>query len=135
MSKKKGSRAERELFHMLWDLNWAVVRSAGSGSSQMPSPDLIASNGKRSLAIECKSIKATKQYFPLDEIQQLSEFSKMFGAEPWIGVRFDNEGWYFVHLDNVPPTKGDSFGISLDFAIKNGLKFEELIGQYKQERL
>ena len=135
MSIQKGSRDERELFDMLWEKSWAVVRSAGSGSTQKPSPDLIASNGKRTVAIECKAIKASRKYFPKEEVSQLTEFSMGFGAEPWIGMRFDKLGWFFIHIDDIPESKGDSYTISLDFAKKHGLKFEELIGEYRQKRL
>lgn len=135
MSKKKGTRAERELFHLLWESQWAVVRSAGSGSTQKPSPDLITSNGKRILAIECKSIKTLKKYFCQEEILQLNKFSKGFGAEPWIGIRFDKKGWFFVPLNKLPQSKGQSFSISWDFAQKQGISFEELIGKYSQIKL
>lgn len=127
MSKAKGSKAERELFRMLWDNGWSVVRSAGSGCSQLPSPDLIAGNTKRFIAIECKSIKDDKKYFYQDQVEQLKTFATRFGAEPWVGIRFDKIGWYFVHLDNLKRSTGDSFLVSLDFAQKKGLKFEELI--------
>ncbi len=131
MSKIKGSKAERELFHMLWDNGWSVVRSAGSGCSQMPSPDLVASNTKRVIAIECKSLKADKKYLSQDSVDQLRDFSVKFGAEPWFGIRFDNTGWFFVHLDDLEKTNGDSYGVSLDFAQSKGLKFEELIKKEK----
>jgi len=127
MSKKKGSRAERELFHRLWEMKWAVVRSAGSGSTPMPSPDLITSNGKRTIALECKAVKAKAKYFPIEEIEELLEFSNHFGAEPWIAMRFDKEDWFFIHLDNVPESKGSSYTISLDYAKEKGIRFEELI--------
>ena len=127
MSKIKGSKAERELFHMLWDNGWSVVRSAGSGSTQLPAPDLVAGNTSRFIAIECKSIKNDRKYFYPDEVDQLRIFSTRFGAEPWIGVRFDKIGWYFVHLDNLEKSTGESFFVSLAFAQEKGLKFEELI--------
>ncbi|MFH1455781.1 MAG: Holliday junction resolvase Hjc [archaeon] len=136
MSKVKGSRAERELFHLLWDTQeWAVVRSAGSGSTQKPSPDLIASNGTKTLALECKAIKDKKKYFNAEELNQLNEFATTFGAEPWLAVRFDNEGWFFVPLAEVPKSKGKHFVLTFDFAKKKGLAFKELIGEFKQERL
>ncbi|RME54205.1 Holliday junction resolvase [Candidatus Woesearchaeota archaeon] len=135
MSKKKGSRVERELFHMLWDMDWAVVRSAGSGSTTMPSPDLIASNGKRILAIECKAVKGSRKYLTFEEVEQLSLFSDNFGAEPWVSIKFDNKGWYFLHLSSLPKSKGSSYSISLEFAIKHGKSFEEFIGLYEQKKL
>lgn len=131
MSKIKGSKAERELFRMLWDNGWSVVRSAGSGSTQLPAPDLVAGNTSRVIAIECKSIKNDRKYFYDDEINQLKHFSAVFGAEPWIGVRFDKRGWYFVHTDDLEKSSGNSFLISLKFAQAKGLSFEELIKKEK----
>ncbi|MFH0752571.1 MAG: Holliday junction resolvase Hjc [archaeon] len=131
MSKIKGSKAERELFKMLWDNGWSVVRSAGSGAAQVPSPDLIAGNNERFLALECKSLKIDKKYFYQDEIDQLNYFSSRFGAEPWIGVRFDKKGWWFVHTKDLERSGGNSFLVSLDFAKEKGLTFEELIKKEK----
>ncbi|MFH1972567.1 MAG: Holliday junction resolvase Hjc [archaeon] len=135
MSKAKGSRAERELFHMLWDNGFGVIRSAGSGSTTKPAPDLLASDGKKTLAIECKSIKGDKKYFDIAEIVQLNLFATTFGAEPWLGVRFDNIGWYFIESKHLKKSKGESLLLSLDYLKKKGLKFEELTGKYKQEKL
>jgi len=135
MSKVKGSRAERELFHLLWDNFGSCVRAAGSGSTPKPSPDLLASNGDRILAIECKSIKGDKKYFDVNEIFQLNLFSKMFGAEPWLGIRFDNVGWFFIESKHLKKSKGDSLLLSLDYMKKKGKNFEELIGKYRQKRL
>ncbi len=134
-SKKKGTKAERELFHMLWEIGWCCLRSAGSGSTPRPSPDLLASNGKKVLAIECKSTKKSGVYLTKKEVDELKEFCDLFNAEPWIGVRFDNMKWFFVDLNNLKKTKKDYYGISIDSARKKGLKFEELIGKYRQLRL
>jgi len=57
MSKRKGTLYERELFHMFWNSSWAAVRSAGSGSTPLPAPDILAGNKEKLLAIECKAIK------------------------------------------------------------------------------
>ncbi len=134
-TKAKGSKAERELFHMLWKEGWAVVRAAGSGSTPLDAPDLIAGNGKRYLAIECKAVKAKRKYFPNEELGQIKKFAKAFGAEPWVGVRFDNEGWYFIKVSKIPKSKGKHFCVSLDYSVKKGLTFEELVGKYRQKRL
>lgn len=126
-SKKKGTRAERELFHMLWDSGWATLRSAGSGSTPKPSPDLITGNNDRILAIECKSIKGTKKYFDNKEINELLQFSKIFGAEPWLAVRFDKNGWFFITPEDLELSKGGNLAISLKVALKKGLKLNEVI--------
>jgi len=135
-TKGKGTRAERELFHMFWETgSYIPVRAAGSGSTPIPNPDLIVGNGSKTFAIECKAIKSGSKYFPKKEIDELRIFSERFGAEPWIGIRFDNEGWWFLDLNNLGKSKKDNFMISLDIARKRGLRFEELIGKFKQKRL
>ncbi|MDP3728502.1 MAG: Holliday junction resolvase Hjc [bacterium] len=136
MSKKaKGSRAERELFHLLWKEGYATVRSAGSGSTSQPSPDLLASNGSKIFAIECKSIKDEKKYFSADELEQLHIFANTFGAEAWLAIRFDNKGWFFLEAKKIPKSKGKNFLVSYSQLQKEGLQFQEFIGKYMQQRL
>ncbi len=135
MGKRKGSNAERELAHMFFKHEWAALRAAGSGSTSLPAPDILAGNGKRYLAIECKSIKDKKKYFPEEEIQQLRKFADSFGAEPWIGMRFDFFKWFFIHLDDIEKSKGKHYVITLEHAQKKGKSFEELTGKFKQSRL
>jgi len=135
-TKNKGTRAERELFHMFWETGTFIpVRSAGSGSTPIPNPDLIVSNGNKTLAIECKALKMGNKYFSKREIDELNIFSERFGAEPFIGVRFDKEGWWFLDLNNLGKSKKDTFMVSLEIAKKKGLRFEELIGKFKQKKL
>ena len=55
--KSKGTRGERELFHLFWNNQWGCIRTAGSGSTPLPAPDLLASKKNRYLAIECKVLK------------------------------------------------------------------------------
>ena len=127
MSKEKGSRAERELLSMFWENGFGGYRSAGSGSTPLPSPDLLVGNGKRYLAIECKSLKNKTKYLEVKQIKELIEFSKKFGAEPWIGLRFNNIGWYFIQPNKLEKTKNKNLIASLEFLEKEGLRFEELI--------
>jgi len=134
-SKNKGSRAERELFHMFWDQKgWAGLRVAGSGSTSLPASDLLVGNGSRILAIECKSGKGRRD-IKEKQIEELKEFSKLFGAEPWVGVRFDNTPWHFLELKHLGKSKGGNYFVSPKVIVKKGIKFEELIGKYKQKRL
>jgi Holliday junction resolvase len=136
MSKRKGSRAERELLHMFWNTNiWAALRLPGSGSTPLPSPDIIASNKAKILAIECKSIKKTTKYLEKEKIQQLKEFSSKFGAEPWLAIRFDNIGWYFLQPHKIDKSRNGNPLISIKTAQKKGLRFEELIGEFNQIKL
>jgi holliday junction resolvase Hjr len=135
MSKQKGTRAERELFHLFWQNNFAAIRAAGSGSTTMPSPDILAGNRDKLLAIECKSIKNDKHYFPKKEIEELTKFSHRLNAEPIIGMRFDNHGWFFLNVKNLKTNKNGNYSISLKLSKKEGHNFQELIGKYKQLKL
>ncbi len=132
--KKKGTRAERELLHLFFENNWACARIAGSGSTPMPAPDLLAGGNGRILALECKAGKDNR-YLTNKEIKELNEFSSCFGAEAWIGAKFDNVGWFFLKIGDLKISKGGNYFVNIDIAKKKGLKFNELIGEFKQERL
>ena len=125
--KTKGINAERELIHKFWNSDgWSAVRIAGSGSMKYPSADVLASNTLRKLAIECKTTKESKKYFQKDEIEQLRQFSRIFGAEPWIGIKFNRIDWHFVNLEDLEDT-GQCYLVSLEIIKNKGLLFEELI--------
>ena len=127
MSRKSvGINAERELIHLFWASGWSAVRVAGSGSSQYPSCDIIASNAARKLAIESKVTKDQSKYFSKDEIEQLEIFSKKFGAEPWIGVKFKGLNWFFVSLDDLNLV-GKNYVVSVKMVKNKGLLFNQLI--------
>jgi Holliday junction resolvase len=112
---------------MFWDTRtWIATRAAGSGSTPMPDPDLIVGNKKRKLAIECKSGKDTR-YLTKKEVDELVEFSDKFGAEPWIGIRFNNMDWFFVKPKDLGVSKGQNYFISKDLAVKKGITFDTLI--------
>jgi holliday junction resolvase Hjr len=126
MSKIKGTKGERELLKELWHRGWATIRSAGSGSMRFPSPDLLAGRAERKLAIECKVTKEDVKYFEKEEINELIEFSRMFGAEPWLAIKFKSEDWFFVNpTDLVEGEK--SFHITKEGAKNKGLMIEEVI--------
>lgn len=124
--KSKGINAERELIHKFWDCGWAAIRVAGSGSSKYPSPDVIASNNKRIIGLECKAINANKKYFPKTEIFELEKFCRIFGSESWIGIKFDRTEWFFLPVDELEDV-GKTLLISKEFAFSKGRKFDELI--------
>lgn len=127
MNKKaKGSNAERELIKMFWDNGFAAMRAAGSGSTSFPSPDIIAGNRIRRLAIECKTTRELKKYLSIEDIEQIKTFSVLFGAEPWIGVRFNILRWYFLSLEDLTKT-ASGYVITICDAKNKGLLFEELI--------
>ena len=124
--KSKGINAERELVHMFWSNKWAAVRIAGSGSTKYPSPDVLASNAKRRLAIEAKITKQDYRHFMKKEIRELNEFSEKFGAEPWIAVKFNRDSWYFLRIVQLTET-GENYSISKKIAKNKVLSFDSLL--------
>lgn len=126
--KSKGINAERELIHLFWAKGWSACRVAGSGSTKYPSPDVIAGNNVRKLAIECKVTKDVRQYFTGKEILELQEFSRVFGAEPWVGVKFNNVDWYFLTLEDIK-NAGEGYSVNIQGAKRKGFLFDEMIRQ------
>jgi len=125
--KTKGINAERDLIHKFWTTNeWAAIRVAGSGSMKYPSPDVLASNKIRKLAIECKVTKDDKKYFDEKEINELNEFAKFFDAESWIGIKFKGLDWLFISTRDLEKTK-NMYLVEKENTKKKGLLFEELI--------
>lgn len=127
-SKTKGTNAERELLHKFWEHGWAGTRTAGSGNTSLPAPDLLVSNQEKSFALECKAFKKNHKYFEPEEILQLQHFSRLFGAEPIIAIKFNYQPWYFLKLEHLTKTN-KKWALSLDLAKKKGLKFEDFLLQ------
>lgn len=123
--KSKGTKAERDLIHMFWGAGWAAFRAAGSGSMPVPCPDVIAGNIVRKLAIEVKVTADSTKYFTAEEINDLLKFAQTFGAEPWLGIKFDREGFFFINPEDLKKTE-KSYSIKLDVAKDRGLSFEQL---------
>ncbi len=124
--KSKGINAERELIHLFWKHGWVAARVAGSGSMHYPSPDVIAGTVNRRLVIECKTSAEEKKYLTRKEISELELFGKIFNAESWVGIRFNNQKWFFLSVADLEETKQSHY-VSLEIAQRRGLLFEELI--------
>jgi len=130
---KSGSRVERELVKMLWDADCAAMRApASGGATKKPLPDIIAGNGRVYLAIEVKTTSANHIYINSRKIIGLKEFSEIFGAEPYLGVKFKNKKWRFVHVNDLIETRGENYKVDVDLAYSAGLEFDELIKKDKQ---
>lgn len=128
--KSKGINAERDLIHKFWDTKeWGAVRVAGSGSTKYPSPDILASNSVRKIAIEAKITKERYKHFTSKEIIELKEFSRLFSAEPWIAVKFKGNDWFFLKIDDLTKTS-QNYSVSVDIAKEKGLNFDNLIANF-----
>lgn len=101
----KGARTERELMDIFASKGYGVLRSAGSGKSRHPAPDILAGNRKHLLAIECKASKGSVVYIDNEQISGLHAFSRSFGARALIAFRFNNEPWYLMDTHDLERTK------------------------------
>lgn len=126
--KAKGTAAENELIHKFWETgDWVCIRVAGSGSTQFPSPDILASRGDKKLVMEVKVVNSDKKYFLGQEIRDLQYFAQKFGAEAWVGVKFKENQWFFTPTSELKETKSENYVCSLIDMKRSGFNFEELI--------
>lgn len=126
-AKARGSAAERELLHALYDAGWGAVRAAGSGSIPLEVPDIIAGSNGRVIAVEVKVCGNTRQYFSYTEVVDLRAFCERIGCEAWVGVKFLRRGWYFVPAQTLL-SSGKNFVLSYEDAQERGRSIEQLIG-------
>jgi len=125
--KAKGTAAENELIHDFWNNNWVCVRVAGSGSTQYPAPDLLASRGDKKIVMEVKVVNSVKKYFKKQEIEDLQLFATKFGAEAWVGIKFEKNQWFFIPTSELEETKAQNYVISLIEMKRKGFSFNEMI--------
>jgi len=124
--KSKGIAAERDMVHLLQDRGFAAIRVAGSGSTQTPSTDILAGNGMRIFSIECKTVKGASRYVSRESISDFISFSRQFGAEPWIAVRFFRTPWRFLLVEDIPLTE-KNVSITKSLAEAKGLLLDEML--------
>ena len=130
---KKGSAEERDLVHKLWDNDFAAMRApASGGATKKPLPDVIAGNGKIYLAIEVKTTTKDKIYIDHPQIDALVEFSNIFGATPYLGMKFKYTKWLFLSPDILEKTRNGNYKITKDYSLEKGLELDEIIGRDRQ---
>ena len=130
---KTGTREERELVKMLWDADFAAMRApASGGATKKPLPDVIAGNGSIYLAIEVKSTSLERIYINAEKIDGLKEFAELFGAKPYVGIKFLRKKWRFICPEDLYKTKNNNYRLNMDLAFDKGLEFDEILGKNKQ---
>ncbi|MDR0912061.1 MAG: Holliday junction resolvase [Methanobrevibacter sp.] len=130
---KKGTAEERDLVSKLWKLNFAAMRAPASGAATKHSiPDVIAGNGKIYLGIEVKTTVKEIIYIDSSQIEGLIDFCDIFGAKPFLGLKFKRTKWLFLSPKNVPRTKKGNYKVTKDFAIEKALELDEILGIDKQ---
>ncbi|VVB74874.1 Holliday junction resolvase Hjc [Candidatus Tiddalikarchaeum anstoanum] len=113
-SYRKGANYERELIDILRSRGYAAIRVAGSGMARFEQPDIIAGNGSKVLAFECKFSSSDYKTINKADVNEFFEFSKRFGAKPFLAFRFPHSEWFFKLVennveDNVSVKKSDKF--------------------------
>lgn len=127
--KAKGTNAENFLIHKFWESEWVAVRVAGSGSTKYPAPDILASCGYKKIVMEIKVTNSSKKYFSQKEILDLEFFGEKFGAESWVGIKFEENQWFFIPTNELIISAQGNYSISLIEIKRKGFTFEEMIGK------
>ncbi len=136
MANRKGERRERELVNLLDEIGFAVMRAPASGSAtERELPDVLAGDGERFYAIEAKSSSGDPIYLDGGEVEALCFFASSFGADPRIGIRFDDTDWAFFDPDDCYVTEGGNYRVKRETAIAHGEDVYELSGESSQARL
>ncbi|MFH1307943.1 MAG: Holliday junction resolvase Hjc [archaeon] len=123
-NKEKGANAERELYKMFIDNNYRAVRVAGSGVMENADCDLLAGKKGRKYCIEIKASKKPVKYITKEQIESFMIFSEIFKLTPIIALRFNREGWFFLHPKNLRDS-GKNWVISLEEAKNKGKRFSQ----------
>lgn len=132
----KGDRRERELVNILDEKGLAVIRAPASGSATTRElPDMLTGDGEQFYAIEAKSSSGDPIYLDEEEVEALVFFSRNFGAEPRIAVRFDREDWYFFHPGELYRTPQGNYRVKKETALSDGTDLEEFLGGSKRQTL
>lgn len=130
---KKGSNEERDLVHKLWEKGFAAMRApASGGATKRPLPDVLAGNSEIYIAIEVKTTTKEKIYIDSPQIDALCEFSDIFGAKPYLGIKFKYTKWLFLQPDKIERTRSNNYRIEKELALKNGLDLDEITKKDKQ---
>ena len=120
----KGARAERELFALLTEKGYSVVRSAGSGVNAI-SPDLVAIKLGRALSIECKAWDRGSLALDNEQFQKLAEWEANTSFPAFVAWRMNGKGWFFIKLAEF--TKGSSaYNVTKKAAMQLNRKLEDV---------
>ncbi|MEM3781393.1 MAG: Holliday junction resolvase Hjc [Candidatus Micrarchaeaceae archaeon] len=122
----KGARTERELFAILTQKGYSVIRSAGSGVNAI-SPDLIAIKKGSLISIECKAWNKSSLALDFEQYEKLVEWQHNTSFPTFVAWRMNGKGWLFIRLDefekgssayNITRKKVLAIGRTLDSAIE-----------------
>ena len=128
---KKGANAERELLQKLHQQGYAIVRAAGSGTTPLPSPDLIALKGQRRFGFECKAWNSKYLHLDRQQMEELVEWGRIAHTEMFIAWKVPLKGWLFLRPEQFNKTE-KNYIISRKNAFKVAKKLEVILGKQAQ---
>jgi len=134
---RRGISEERELVHKLEAKGFAVLRAPASGSRiKFDRPDIIAGRKGFIIALEVKSTSKRTFYIKNESVNQLVRFSKRFGANPLMAVKFKrrHRRWFLINPGNLARTK-KGYKVTLLNAERKGLTLEALATKNLAEHL
>jgi Holliday junction resolvase len=119
-----GAGKERGVVKAFYELGFAVQRSPSSGSAtERELPDITVLQRDevdgvvraRAMAIEHKATSDTTAYVDGQEVEELREYARRAGAQPYLGVKFKKSGvrrpHYLVKPKDARLTSGGNFGL------------------------
>lgn len=122
----KGANAERELMRLFFQAGFSVVRIAGSGTSPLPAPDVIAIKKGRVIAVECKARKSSHLAVRPEQMQELLDWAERAGSEAFVAWKIPRRGWFFLRPEQFKRTKG-FFIINQANAMGKGVSLEKVV--------
>ncbi len=121
-NKAKGSNAERELLLMFFKEGYGVSRVAGSGSSQLPTPDIIACKKGKCIAIECKTKSGKYLNIRPEQVEELRTWEGLAEFPAYVAWRLGKDKWYFISHKDLNKTK-KAYSIKKEEIMEKGLDF------------
>ncbi|MCD6148132.1 Holliday junction resolvase [bacterium] len=126
MSKSRGTYYERKLVNAFWEAGFGVMRAPTSGGATSRAlPDIVAGNGKVYYAIEVKMKKELPVYIREEQVEEIKEFSRRFGAKAFIAVKLPYKEWRFVPVELLSKN-GKNYRVGEEEYLK-GLRLEDLL--------
>ena len=119
---ERGANFERDLVSLFWGHGWAAVRSAGSGTTSNPTPDVIAAKDGVVVAVECKTTRKDRLSLGA-AIKALKRYSEVAGVKGYIAIKFLREEPRFYDIVNCASRKNQTISkkdafMSFDVLIK-----------------
>lgn len=126
MSKTKGTYYERQLVKAFWDAGFGVIRAPTSGGATARAlPDIIAGNGEVYYAIEVKMRRKLPVYITVEQVDEIKEFSRRFGAKAFIAVKLPYKEWELIPIENLS-RNGKNYKVGEEEYLK-GIGLENLL--------